>query len=61
MRKLHKAALIVAAASSLSAVGIGASQADAPAGRDNATPASVPDQPVAQAAAPAPASESQKP
>ncbi|MFJ8313025.1 MULTISPECIES: hypothetical protein [unclassified Streptomyces] len=48
MRKLHKAALLFAAAGGLSAIGVGPSLAAAPAGYGGATPTPVP-QPDAQA------------
>ncbi|MFJ8538748.1 hypothetical protein [Streptomyces sp. NPDC093591] len=44
MRKLHQVALVVAAASGLSAIGVGPSVADAPAGYGGAAPAPAPRQ-----------------
>lgn len=49
MRKLHQVALVVAAASGLSAIGVGPSIADAPVGYGGAAPAPAP-RPDAQAA-----------
>jgi hypothetical protein len=49
MRKLHKAALVFAAAGGLSAIGVGPSLAAAPVAYNGATPTPVP-QPDAQAA-----------
>ncbi|MEV0369264.1 hypothetical protein AB0I10_05495 [Streptomyces sp. NPDC050636] len=51
MRKLHQIALVFAAAGGLSAIGAGASFADAPAGYNGAAPPPVPQQDTPQAAA----------
>ncbi|MGV9646520.1 hypothetical protein ACWDSB_35630, partial [Streptomyces sp. NPDC003514] len=56
MRKLHKAALVVAAAGGLTAIGAGVSEAaDYPVGYSGAAPAPAPGYPAPQYAAPAPA------
>ncbi|MGV9239251.1 hypothetical protein ACWDN9_24375, partial [Streptomyces nigra] len=56
MRKLHKAALVVAAAGGLTAIGAGVSEAaDQPVGYSGAAPAPAPGYPAPQYAAPAPA------
>ncbi|KIZ18866.1 hypothetical protein [Streptomyces natalensis] len=51
MRKLHQVALAVAAAGGLTAIGVGASSADAPVAYNSAAPPPVPQQDTPQTAA----------